>query len=261
MAAIVLGNLRTGIDRTRRFALTEVDRLWRLTNAYVNDAGRVVGRPGFSGQASGGTGCRGLYGFRGRLHRFSAVPVTNPNPALFTIHVLRHPTNGAAALHRIHYVGMILGSIYVVAEFADGVVKHYWLQPFTTWSSLLKVELRQFIEPTAAVGYVYEVTSGPAINSWQGNTAYVVTNRVQPTSYNTYYYEAMATTGTNPASGDAEPTWPEPAGQQVVEVRLLSGVPATTPDVTPRGPATGPSVPPYQPNPETRAARGLVRVP
>ena len=261
MAAIVLGNLRTGIDRTRRFALTEVDRLWSLRNAYVNDAGRVVMRPGFDGQPSGGTGCRGLYGFRGKLHRFSAVPVANPNPSLFVINVLRHPTNGAAGLHRIHFVGMILGSIYVVAEFTDGVVKHYWLQPVTQWASNLKVELRQFIKPTNYVGYVYEITSGPTINAWAANTTYAVGAQVQPTAYNTFYYEVMARTGTNPKSSDAEPDWPETVGNQVIEVRLLAGAPDTTPSVTPRPPAAPPPTPPYQPNPETRISRGLNRLP
>lgn len=260
MAAIALGNLRTGIDRTRRFALAEVDRLWSLVNAYVNDAGRIVKRPGFDGQPGGG-GCRGLYGFRGKLHTFSAVPVANPNPALFVVNVLRHPTNGAAAISRIHYVGMLLGAIYVVAEFADGVVKHYWLQPVTQWAANLKVELRQFVKPTNYVGYIYEITSGPAINAWQGNKVFTVGNQVQPSSYNTFYYEVVATTGTNPKSGDAEPDWPEAAGNQVIEVRLLAGAPDTTPDVTPRPPSSPPPSPPYQPNPETRLIRGLDRLP
>lgn len=260
MAAVTVANLRTGIDRTRRFGVTEIDRLWRLVNGYVNDAGRVVKRPGFVGNDATAL-CRGLYGFRGKLHTFCHIPQVNSWPALLVINVLRHPTGGAAVLSKVHSVSLALGSMYVVAEFADGVVKHYWLQPVTSWSPNLKVELRQLIKPTNYLGWVYEITSVPTINAWEPNTVYAVAAQIQPTAGNTFYYEAMATTGTNPKSGDAEPDWPETVGHQVIETRLLSGATGTTPTVKPPPASRPPPNPPYQPNPETRTLRTLDRVP
>lgn len=259
MPAVAVANLRTGIDRTRRYGVTEVSHLWSLVNAYVNDAGRVLRRPGTT-RNQAGAACRGLFGFRGKLHTFAATPQANPSPAILVINVLRHPTGGAAALAKVHSVHLVMGALYVVAEFDDGVVKHYWLQQATTWSASLKVQRGEYLLPTVPNGFVYEVANDSPINAWQANTAYAVANQRQPTAYNGLYYQVTGTTGTTPKSGDVEPVWPTVAGQTITEVRLVAGAPATTPTVEPPPPPAPPPVPPQQPNPGVRITYELNRL-
>lgn len=260
MPAVLVADLKTGVDRTRRHGVAPaVDRLWRLVNAYVNDAGRVVKRPGLTG-TNATVACRGLYGFRGKLHTFAATPQANPSPALLVMNVLRHPTGGAAALAKVHSVHLFLGALYVVAEFADGVVKHYWLQPTQTWTATTKVERGEYLQPTAPNGFYYEVSNDSAINAWQPNTAFAVANQRQPTAYTGFYYQVIGVTGTTPKSGDTEPTWPTVAGATVTEVRLVAGQPVVTPTVTPPPPPAPPPPPPVQPGPTTGGSYGLSRL-
>lgn len=260
MPAVVVADLKTGLDRTRRHVPSPVlDRVWNLVNAFVNDAGRIVKRPGLTG-TDATAACRGLLGFRGKLHTFAATPQTNPSPALLVINVLRHPTGAAATLAKVHSVHLFLGALYVVAEFSDAVVKHYWLQPAATWTANTKVERGEYLQPTAANGFYYEVSNDSTINAWQANTAYAAANQRQPTAYNGFYYQVTSTTGTTPKSGDTEPAWPTVVGATITEVRLVAGQPVTTPTVTPPPPAAPPPVPPAQPGPITGGIYHLDRL-
>lgn len=259
MPAVVVANLHTGMDRTRRFGESQVDRLWNLVNAYVNDAGRVVKRPGCLGYAATAA-CRGLFGFRGKLHTFAATPQANPTPALLVINVLRHPTGGAAALAKVHFVGLHLGALYVVAEFADAVIKHYWLQPATTWTSTTRVDRGEYLIPTVPNGFVYEIANESPINKWTANTAFTAGNQRQPTAHSGLYFQVTGTTGTTPKSGDVEPTWPTTAGEFITEVRLVAGAPVTTPTVTPPPPPAPPPAVPPQPSVVTRTTYSLRRL-
>lgn len=250
MASVTFRDAKTGIDRTRRFAAQSADRLYDLVNAYVNEAGRVVKRPGFTGTALPAA-CRGLFGWHGKLQTFAATPQANPNPALFVINVLRHPTGGAAALSKIYSVQVSQGALYVAAEFADGVRKHYWLQPVYTWSGALPLSIDDLVQPTAPLGWIYQVQKNTTIKSWLPDKAYVVGNQVQPTSANGFYYQVTIAQGTNPQSGSFEPTWPTSSGLLVTEVHLATP-PAITPGTTDTdGPQDPPAKPPG-PNPQTR---------
>lgn len=259
MPAVVVANLRTGLDRNRRFGEVEVDRLWNLVNGYVNDAGRVVKRPGFT-RSQAGLACRGLFGFRGKLHTFAATPQANPSPALVVINVLRHPTGGVAALHKVHSVSLSLGALYVVAEFLDGVVQHYWLQPAITWTASTRVDRGEYLQPTVPNGFVYEISNESPINKWTANTAFAVSNQRQPTVHTGLYFQVTSVTGTGPKSGDTEPEWPTEVGEFITEVRLVAGQPVTTPTVTPPPPTEPPAPVPRQPGTGTRGTYNLRRL-
>lgn len=252
MPSVTFRELRTGIDRTRRFAAQTADRAYDLVNCYVNEAGRVLLRPGFTQQTGVlPTACRGLFGWRGKLHTFAATPQTNPNAALYVINVLRHPTGGAAALTKVHDVQLCCGALYVVAEFADGVRKHYWLQPTYTWSASLQLAINDLVQPIAPNGFYYQVIKNTVVQRWKPNTAYALNILVQPTTSNGFFYKVTSRKGTNPQSGAFEPPWPTVVGQVITEVHLAT-IPPFSPSTTDTGGDSDPDDPPNRPNPQTR---------
>lgn len=251
MPSVTFRNLVTGIDRSRRFSAQAADRAYDLVNCQVNEAGRIVLRPGFTTQTGTlPTACRGLFGWRGKLYTFAATPQTNPNAALYVISVLRHPTGGAAALSKVHDVQLCCGALYVVAEFADGVRKHYWLQPTYTWTAALGLAIGDLVQPTVPNGYYYQVIKNTTVKVWKPKTAYALNALVQPTTANGYFYKVTARQGTNPMSGAFEPPWPTPAGMLVTEVNLAT-VPPIAPGTTDTTGDRDPPEPAPKPNPQT----------
>ena len=132
-----------------------------------------------------------------------------------------------------------MGALYVVAEFQDGTVYHYWLQKAETWQADTVYSPGALVEPAVPNGLVYRATRlGSPYPSWapgvrrsdgSGGSAYDQ-SIVEPTEYNGYYYVCIDTLGSNPVSGATEPTWPTERGALVVED--VDGGVSTSPTTT-----------------------------
>ncbi len=216
-----------------------------LTNGYVTAAGTIRMRPAAIYQATLPTDCRGLVAFQGALQSFCARYVGVIG--IVTVNTLRHPdpSQSALTLTDIHFAAPFLGFLYVVAEFSNGDVFHYWLQPATTWQANTVYLLNAGVQPTAPAGLTFQATyAGPAIQSWAPNVARALGDIVIPTVPNGFKYQVTQVIGTAPASGTVEPVWPTVPGATVMEDTSLGTQPtassgaATPPQTLPPGVAT-----------------------
>lgn len=237
MSTQVLGNFKTGMDRSsRRGGKDGAQRLYTLQNAYLNERGEAVPRPGLQHVASVAHSA-GLYGWKGQLHVFHAGDdYVDPANVLVTDHKLPYPLANAPTDHsitQVHFVGVILGELYVAAEFADGTVRHFWLQNPPAWQPNHVYGLGELVQPTMPNGYYYQAPASTGVPAWQAGTVYSVNDVVQPTVPNGYTYKVVEVTGDAPTSGDTEPAWPTAEGAQVFEGTDSSEVPSTA--TTPTG--------------------------
>lgn len=191
----------------------------RFLNTGTGVDNATSGEPNSGGGAGGGaTG--GVTGGSGVV---SVVATLIPEG--YQLDVLLHPFDPDAELVEIHFAEPILGALYVVAEFDDGQVYHYWLQPGETWEADTEYSLYEFVTPTAPNGYVYSANRlsssypawAPGVTRTAGNGSSIEPSIIEPTVYNEYYYTCIATEGDPARSGTVEPIWPLHTGETIVE--------------------------------------------
>lgn len=88
----VLGGFKTGMDRqTKRGGKDGAQRLYTLENAYLNERGDAVPRPGLQHVANVAHSA-GLYGWQGQLHVFHGESdFVDPGNPLVAAHWIRYP--------------------------------------------------------------------------------------------------------------------------------------------------------------------------
>lgn len=127
---------------------------------------------------------------------------------------------------KVHFTGLILGKIYVSAEFNNGVIRHFWLQEPAAWAPQHVYGLGELVQPSVPDGYYYQAnTSSPAV-PWTAGRSVAIGDVVQPTSPNGWEYVVTDTTGT-PTTGETEPAWPTEEGAQVFEGTDSTSVPSS----------------------------------
>lgn len=231
--------VKAGITRLLDKGGASRDSLYDLLNGYVNASRRMVIRPGsvIDNIIVGDT--RGLAGFKGQLWVFSHTTVTMPS-SLYRLAVLHHPTNPALTLVDVHLSTPFAGALYVVAEFSNGDIRHYWLEPTTTWKAGEVYNTRSLVEPVVANGYYYRPTRlGNVYPAWTPRAPRAVGDKVEPAVYNGFYYEVVSVTGANPTSGSVEPTWPTNDGQTVAEEVSAGVTVSSTPGASDPGTTGG----------------------
>jgi len=246
---IALSTIGGGINRLRTKALADKTSLYDLLNGYVTQSNTVKVRPGTFRNAdiatySGAGATKGLLSYQGQFHVFATSVVSVP-PG-YTVHVLSDPNSLGTpiALKEIHFAAPYLGGIYVVAEFVNGDVFHYWIQASQSeddgneWSALTDYQIGDVVIPTSPNGYQYVASRRyPANPTWTANTLEEEGNIVEPTTANGFLYVCTSAVGSNPSTGATEPTWPTSDGSTVVESSTLANdqtvTLATAADATP----------------------------
>ena len=154
-----------------------------LQNAYVTTGKTIKKRPCLQSVATLEAGTIGLKSFKGKLQTFygDGAPIVHANP-LFQANKVPHWTTGAAPT-KIHYADQYNALLYVVAEFAGTVYRHYYLDDPGVWVTATAYAVGVFRRPTVKNGYRYKVT-------------------------------AVVGTGT---TGGAEPVWPTTIGATIVD--------------------------------------------
>lgn len=219
MGELRLTSVKAGINRLKTKGGAARDSLRDALNCYRTEERTMRIRPGSRLVANLGTSTFGLACFGGERHTFATETVAVPDG--YVLHVITHPDatpDAPIALSRIHFAKPFLGFLYVVAEFENGGVFHYWLQLTGTWSANTIYKNGDIVEPTVPNGLAYKATrlSAP-FPSWTPRTPKTTGDSIEPTEYNDYFYTVIDTIGANPATGDVEPTWPQIEGAQVVE--------------------------------------------
>lgn len=252
MRSAPLTTLKGGINRLRIKGGARADALYDLVNGYITEANKAVARPGTRRKATIDRETKGLFGFGGSLHVFSHQQVIVPDG--FTLNVLVHPDTVTLGethpIEKIHFVAPIMGALYVVAEFDDGDIYHYWLQAGEQWEASTVYDIGDLVRPVTANGFVYRAERTTAANPvwaagvprYDGTTTYDQ-SVIEPTEYNGYYYVCTLAQGDNPRSGEVEPVWPTNEGETVTETADNSDQQATTEVATNPDPATTPTAP------------------
>jgi hypothetical protein len=241
--AVSLGQQVNGINLMRSKGGASEKSLFDLVNAYVTADGTIKARPGLVLHDTLPAGTKGQLGYAGLIHSFhhSTAALT----AKHRVWILKpqttgtNPTNGAATLAKIHRAFVFLGRIYVVAEFSDATVRHYWLEDPDAFVGSTQVSLGQFMQPTTPNGFYYEVTGaiagGTNPPSWRPNVEMKFPSgvqndkTVQPTEFNNFKYIIQSATGPAPSgagniylTSNTEPVWPTVIGGTVTERRYVT---------------------------------------
>jgi len=207
-----LSTIKTGMTRLRSKGGASPDALYDLLNGYVTVAQTVKSRPGTRIAHIIPDGCRGLVWFKNRFVTFSHTPLASPDPRV-RVEVLPHPEDDdthKTPLHAIHYALPFLGHLYVVAEFVDGLTRHYWLETGPRWQPNSMYQAGDVARPaTGDNGLVYVVANThDGLALWTPNVSYQVGDVVLPTVYNGYRYVVTEVHGERARSGEVEPIWP-----------------------------------------------------
>lgn len=213
-----IGKELNGVNLKRKSGGADKRDLIDLFNGFVNTEGTVQNRPGLSDPYNAAGSARaaltfpsntvGVFGFEGKYHTFHASSSSNGGDSRIVVHVLRHPTGGGAQLSKIWACFVFLGKIYVVAEFTDAVVRHYWLNDPVAWTVSTVKQFGDRVQPTTPNGYYYRAATASTIIAWQPQTEKGVGDQVQPTTANGFAYGAATLYGPGPHfTSNTEPNW------------------------------------------------------
>lgn len=244
MRQVALTTSKGGITRLRAKGAALNDSLYDLVNGYVTAARTIKARPGTRRIFELPPGTVGLVNFNGTPHVFSNTQVAGM-PEGVELVVLLSPDGAALTITKIHFAEPFLGFLYVVAEFEDGGIYHYWLQAAEEWEPNTAYGIGALVRPTTgSTGVVFRATrAGSPYPTWSAGAPRTIADRIEPAVYNDFYYQVIQVTGINPRSGNAEPLWPAADGAVVLD----------GPDITPTPPP--PVAPP--PPPPTNLPRDV----
>lgn len=245
MRVVPLQPLTAGINRLRTKGGADPRQLYDLLNGYVDQDGSIVSRPGTVKVCDLPPGTKGLCAANGVLNVFSDSPKEDMPEGVECI-VLRHPTIPGLTLHDIPFAGPFLGDahgalLYVVAEFNNGDVYHYWTRTADTWAADHAYQPGALVQPSTPNGYLYRARRAAAPHpAWQAGVNRSIGDVVEPTTANGYYYEVIDVADDPTPSGSVEPTWP--IGEGAVVTEFSDGGADGTSGTTPTDP--GNSTPP-----------------
>ena len=216
MRPVPMTVLKGGINRLKVKGGARADTLYDLVNGYIDQSNSAQNREGTTRVATLNSSTVGLCVANGLFHVFANSLVSVPTG--YECNALVHPTNQSLAPKKIWFAKPFMGFLFVVAEFTNGDVFHYWLQSTGTWKANTVFKTTDIILPTVLNGFAYQpIRNLPPYAPWTSETAITVNTIVEPTTYTGYVYKATGVAGTNPHTGASEPTWPSASGGVVQE--------------------------------------------
>ena len=246
MRQINLNDFSGGVNRLRTKGGASEKYLYIIENGYVTHENTAKSRPGNYTTHLLPAGTKGLVAFQGKLHVFASSVVTMTD-ARFVCNVIKHPVSTTATLYAIHKAVPFVGFLYVIAEFTDGDIYHYWLRSPATWLASTDYKQGDIVVPSVLNGYAYRAKRlGSAYPLWAAGAARAVSDVIEPTVYSGFFFTVTAVFGTNPSSGQVEPTWNSSAGATTsessdgqVQAPIGTGTPIVIPPYSGNGPGSG----------------------
>lgn len=217
---VTLNAAKGGINRLKVKGGADANSLYDLVNGYVDQSGIPRSRPGSVNVTTlPANATKGMCAYDGKLVVFSHQPQDLAASTPVTeCEVLRHPSIPEMPLKDVHFAAPYMGYLYVVPEFQNGDVYHYWLQKGTTWEPNKAYLPGALVMPTDANGIAYQLDSGTeTFAPWVKNVPRGMGDVVVPTVDDGYKYTVTDAFGPSPKSGAIEPTWPAVDGGTVFE--------------------------------------------
>lgn len=136
MPALTLDKFDKGIDRRKARNVSDANKMWSMTNAYVTTGGDIQQRPGLTKVADLESGTVGLVAHRGKLNTFSAgVGAVHAND-LFKCNNLFLTRYGVMNdVLKIHDSTVFNGFLYVTAALFSDEIEHVYLEEFPVWEA------------------------------------------------------------------------------------------------------------------------------
>jgi hypothetical protein len=207
MRSVALSKLNQGINRLQVKGGASPRQLYDLVNGYIDQSGSISPREGTIRNQVLTSATVGLCANNGIFNVFSTTLQSVPSGYLDNL--LIHPTNPALGLLKIWFAKPFMGFLYVVAEFTDHSIFHYWLQSGGTWQANTVYKNGNIVTPTTPNGLAFQAQRNLAPNAlWSPQTSIVLNQLIEPTEYNGYYFKAIAVSGASPHTGSSEPVWP-----------------------------------------------------
>lgn len=233
-----LSAVKAGITRLRDKGGASKDSLYDLLNGYVTAARTVKMRPGSRIDQTLPSGTKGLVYFQGKFVVFANIVIGSASEQV-EVEVLKNPVNEDAILTDIHFAMPFLGYLYVVAEFDNGDVYHYWLEKGETWSASKTYLPGALVQPSDPNGLAYRLVSDTTgYTPWAANVARQVGDVVVPTTDNGIKYTVTETSGSGAKSGTTEPEWPTNDGETIFEdANVTNPLRGSSTEVAPQPPA------------------------
>lgn len=203
-----LYNLKQGINRLRIKGGANPSSLFDLLNGWITVDGSVNPREGTIRAATLNGNTKGLMADNGIFNVFSITQQAVPSG--YVDNLLVNPNDASQALVTIWFAKPFMGFPYVVAQFANGDIFHYWLQNAGNWAPNTVYTNSTLILPlTAQTGLAYLAQRVSAVNpAWQPETGIALNAVIEPTEYTGFQYKAVAVAGASPHTGQSEPVWP-----------------------------------------------------
>lgn len=128
---------------------------------------------------------------KGASQNKMGIALFQGNPIL----ILRHPSSSSATLSKIHYAKTFLGFPYVIAEFSDGLINHFWLQMPPIWTQNTAYMANQLVQPTTPNGFYYKCIQVANPPAWTPLLQHQLFDFVQPTTYSGYQFYSLTMAG------------------------------------------------------------------
>ena len=130
---------------------------------------------------------------------FSAATLSTANltsisvPAGYTLNVLSDPNDPGDGIAKIWFAKPFMGFPYVVAQFDNGDIWHYWLQSDGSWTSSTDYTSASIVTPDIPNGIAYQgVRDFPAQPLWTAETVITSGQYVEPNTPTGFAYQAIA---------------------------------------------------------------------
>jgi hypothetical protein len=202
MAYFEIQDFRAGMDSRRMPVLSVPGSLLSLVNGHISRGGEIEKRLAFVEQMTFPAGTFGLVSVGGTLFTFGSVAsVTFPAnaPSNLVYQQLTHPTG--AAMARIIQASAFAGRPYVIAQYEDGAIYHFYNG--TRHAEFVEARARaSFLVTGGTVGGVsatasFTVTggvnsSGDRVTSIRAGTIAILTQPVQHNGSNSSTAAAIA---------------------------------------------------------------------
>ncbi len=138
MPYIVIEDFKAGMDRRKKRVSGKPGQLWEGKNGHINRGGDYERRKKFVAKYNlPAAATKGLAAINGQIYVFGATTTPVGIPSGVNYQRLQHPSSGSAVIENILSVTAFSGKLYVVAEFDDGNIYHYYDGArVTSWDSV-----------------------------------------------------------------------------------------------------------------------------
>jgi hypothetical protein len=124
VAYISIDDFRVGMDRRRKRVAGQPGSLWTLKDGHLTRGADIERRKRFVSRYTLPAGSRGLASIRSQLYTFGSADLAGDTPLGVTYQRLQAPS--APVLTKILDVKSFQGLLYVIAEYDDGSIYHFY---------------------------------------------------------------------------------------------------------------------------------------